>query len=528
VTPEHTNRKWRVGIPLCRLHHHAPRGAVRAARAIAECLVADPRLEFLAISDPRFDHNDVVFESWELSQWLEWNPLATAPASSGRKERAPIPASWAARLSAFAVSRLKRVLVRLGLRRPAKFALRIAGHGVAPFRPALEPLVRRLGLEGLARRVWCVLRREAATTASPPAAFTDAPHRGHSAPVVAAPDAVAPPESDHVSLHDLDIVLSFECYDAIWDWPTELFDCQLVGMFFDAIPFRIHEGAGWRPGEHYCQTGKMASRAAVVLCISRSSEQDLHTFFPNSRSKSSLIHLGHDRERFLPRGVSGRRRAARRRSRGIRVAMIGELEPRKNQAGVLRACQHLANHFQDKPITLVLMGERPDHYPYSFLEQQASRNVRVEYQGYVSDSQIGDLLRSCDVFVFASLWEGFGIPVLEAMSAGVPVVCSENSSLPEVGGRHAFYCDPYDPVSIAEAISEAMSLTPSERMRWIEEARAWAGNFTWTKTAAELSRLLRELPSALANPHRETRDAVAIVAEPTVATAEMHGVRLAG
>ena len=101
--------------------------------------------------------------------------------------------------------------------------------------------------------------------------------------------------------------------------------------------------------------------------------------------------------------------------------------------------------------------------PLEFLTREAGAFVRIERTGYVEDDLLPALLAGCDCFVYPSLWEGFGIPVLEAMSAGVPVVCSDVSSLPEVAGPHAFYCDPYDPRSIANAVNRALAISPGER-----------------------------------------------------------------
>ena len=106
------------------------------------------------------------------------------------------------------------------------------------------------------------------------------------------------------------------------------------------------------------------------------------------------------------------------------------------------------------------------------------------------------LLAGCDCFVYPSLWEGFGIPVLEAMSAGVPVVCSDTASLPEVAGAHAFYCDPYEPRSIAGAVNRVLELAPAERESRTAAARAWASRFTWDATADRFHALLAQTPAA--------------------------------
>jgi glycosyltransferase involved in cell wall biosynthesis len=168
--------------------------------------------------------------------------------------------------------------------------------------------------------------------------------------------------------------------------------------------------------------------------------------------------------------------------------MIGELEPRKNQSGVLRACRYLQSSTYRDRIRLLLIGCRPECSPYGFLEEQARNVVEIDYTGYLSDEDLARALRQCDLFLFPSLWEGFGIPILEAMSAGVPVVTSNLSSMPEVGGTFAFYCDPHDPRSIAHVVRDALDLDQDARLRLIDSARAWAGAFTWERMALCMER----------------------------------------
>jgi glycosyltransferase involved in cell wall biosynthesis len=223
------------------------------------------------------------------------------------------------------------------------------------------------------------------------------------------------------------------------------------------------------------------------------------------------VRLGHDQNRFLPAAPPAPSQGGEKPERAKRttktIVMIGEVEPRKNQAGVLRACRLLAAEFPAERISLTLIGDLSPHCPHQLLKQQLPSNLQIDCLGYVPDEELKGLLQNGDVFVFASLREGFGIPVLEAMSAGVPVVCSENSSLPEVGGPWAFYCDPYDPASIANAIKLAWNLTASQRKRWAAEARAWAEQFTWERCARQFEQLC--LQAASRPTHSDTRQEAA-------------------
>ena len=289
-------------------------------------------------------------------------------------------------------------------------------------------------------------------------------------PVVQNPGvaAMAASSFEAQSINDLDAILSFECYDPIWDWPTELHSCGMVGMFHDAIPFRIDEKDD--PSRYYRAVGKMVSRAHFIFCNSEASRGDLTTFFPGSTTKSCVAYLGHDRDRFLPRQEreNGSQFPGQPSGHGRTIAMIGELEPRKNQSGVLRSCRYLQSSTDSDRIRLLLIGTRPEVSPYALLEEQARHHVEIVYTGYLPDKDLARTLRQCDLFLFPSLWEGFGIPILEAMTAGVAVVTSNLSSMPEVGGKFAFYCDPHDPRSIAYVVRNALNLKHEDRIRLID------------------------------------------------------------
>lgn len=457
----------RIGIPAARLKSASPRGVVRTARAVAEQFAAASRLSFYALSEPFYNNHEVIFEAWELGPWLNEHPMIEGwPGAAAHGAR--VSPGSRGRAAAFA----KAAVTALGLEQPARLALR-AGRF-------------------LRGRIATAVKRIAAAIAPSALAPNNAPAGSRENAGYGLPSA-------YFSLDDLDLLLSFECYDAIWDWPTELFKCRMVGVFHDAIPFRINEGAPKSAERYFVAAGKMVQRAHWIVCDSHATLQDLHAFFPSSKPKSCVIHLGHDRERFLaaarPAFLRPHFGPANAKQTGKTIVMIGEMEPRKNQAGVLRACRLLAAEFPAERITLTLIGELPSGYPRQLLQQQIPANINIDCCGYVSDEELRLLLQNSDVFVFASLREGFGIPVLEAMSAGVPVVCSQNSSLTEVGGPWAFYCDPYDPTSIADAIKLAWNLTPSQRESWVAKGRAWAEQFTWERCAREFEQICYQAAS---------------------------------
>jgi alpha-1,3-rhamnosyl/mannosyltransferase len=113
--------------------------------------------------------------------------------------------------------------------------------------------------------------------------------------------------------------------------------------------------------------------------------------------------------------------------------------------------------------------------------------------GFVSDSDLTRNYATCCVCAYPSLCEGFGLPVIEAMAAGAPVVTSTTTALPEIAGGNAFLVDPKSEESIIAGIKRALDESPADRARRVESGRKWASSFTWQNAAAEYVKIYREL-----------------------------------
>jgi alpha-1,3-rhamnosyl/mannosyltransferase len=159
---------------------------------------------------------------------------------------------------------------------------------------------------------------------------------------------------------------------------------------------------------------------------------------------------------------------------------VGRVEPRKNQVAALRAVERLPD------LLLVSAGAVAD----AAMGAELRASPRCRQLGRLPDADVEALYASAEVLVFPSLYEGFGLPVLEAMRRGLPVVASRASSLPEVGGDAAVYvADPSDAAALASAIETA--LADRERLRALGLERA--AGFTWDRTAAGVAEVIREL-----------------------------------
>jgi glycosyltransferase involved in cell wall biosynthesis len=219
-------------------------------------------------------------------------------------------------------------------------------------------------------------------------------------------------------------------------------------------------------------------RAARLLCISEATRLDLVARYPRAEPKAHVVPLAAD-ARFSRRLPASDLDEVRGRH-GLEAEFVlcaGTLEPRKNLLRVLEAHAALSPRTQ-----LALVG--PRGWEFQPILEEAGRREDVRVLGQVSDEDLAALYQACRVFCYPSLYEGFGLPLLEAMAAGAACVTSSVSSLPEVGGDAVVYVDPTSVEEIGSAI-ERLLASEHDRAVLSGRARQRAGEFSWDRTAAE-------------------------------------------
>jgi glycosyltransferase involved in cell wall biosynthesis len=227
---------------------------------------------------------------------------------------------------------------------------------------------------------------------------------------------------------------------------------------------------------------RSVARADRVLADSESTRNDLITHFGASSEKVQVLYSGVG-ARFRP-DVEPEEKTRLKARYGLGdqpyVLSVGTLQPRKNYVRLIRA-------FADLPLAdlqLAIAGGRGWLYEDIFAEAE-KHGGRVRVLGFVDDADLPALFRNAVLFAFPSLYEGFGLPVLEAMACGVPVVCSNASSLPEVAGDAALMVDPLDTDGLAEAMVRTLE-DADLRREMIDRGLTQTARFTWEGAARQL------------------------------------------
>jgi len=223
-------------------------------------------------------------------------------------------------------------------------------------------------------------------------------------------------------------------------------------------------------------------RADAIITNSQSTTRDLLRFYPQIRDRIVSIFLAGSFDGIEP---SAPERADSRPA----FLYVGARSSYKNFKCLLDGFERIVKRFPDTQLWVVGSPLKA-HERQQLSARELSEKV-VEW-GHVDDKRLARLYRQCTALVYPSRYEGFGIPLLEAMQCGAPVICSNSSSLPEVVGSAALLFDPHETDALAAhlvAVLESSALREDLRSRGFEQAR----NFSWERTAAETARVYRDV-----------------------------------
>ena len=280
----------------------------------------------------------------------------------------------------------------------------------------------------------------------------------------------------------------------LWQKP-----CPLVATIHDLAPFHVTGKYDWKRmfyGRVIAR--KLARRQDRIISISQNTSNDLTRFFGISPTKISLVHNGIDHERFFP-GSQNEARAAVAHEFGLHgpfFLYVARLEhPAKNHLRLISAFEQFK--VESRSNWRLVFGGSDWHGAETIHAaiRQSKFKSDIRALGFVPDTALPNLYRAAEVFVYPSLYEGFGLPPVEAMACNCPVICSTNGSLGEVVGTAAAIIEPEDESSISGKLLQ-LATHEQERNRLRAAGLAQATKFDWKHTAEGTLRVYESVKPA--------------------------------
>ncbi len=281
--------------------------------------------------------------------------------------------------------------------------------------------------------------------------------------------------------------------------PWVTLECDVVHGPVNVLPLAlarpgvvtVHDVAFLHFPEHYpaakrwylqFMTALSVRRAARVIAVSEATRRDLVLAYGLAPEKVTVVPNGIDPTwGRVPSEELARWRAERGLPERF-LLYVGTIQPRKNLVTLLEALARLPSEI-DWPLYVVGARGWKDSPVYRALERLGIAR-RVVFVGYASPEELRYWYSAATLFVYPSLYEGFGLPVLEAMACGTPVITSDRSALPEVAGEAALSVDPTDATALAAAIA-CLARDERRRAALAQAGQVRAGAFRWERTAAE-------------------------------------------
>lgn len=257
------------------------------------------------------------------------------------------------------------------------------------------------------------------------------------------------------------------------------FVLSVLDLGFETNPEFFPRGVRWRL-KALTQWG--VKHAKAIIAISEEVRRTLTVVYGIDPSRVIVTPLAADAQFTETPGPDDAAIREKLKLPARYVLYVGKLQARKNTARLVRAYGLLKQQMPDAP-DLVLVGRKTWLSEETFAAIDASPAKRhIHVTGHVEDHEVAPIYRGASLFVFPSLFEGFGFPLLEAMACGVPVVSSNSSSLPEVGGDAAVYFDPQSEGEMADAMRSVLADESLQR-QLIDKGRLRAPRFRWEDTA---------------------------------------------
>jgi glycosyltransferase involved in cell wall biosynthesis len=230
-------------------------------------------------------------------------------------------------------------------------------------------------------------------------------------------------------------------------------------------------------------------RANQLIAVSNSTRADLIKFWKIPPEKICVIYNGYDHKLYNNKGITEPQPNPENGIEKNYILYISRIEhPGKNHLNLIKAYEKLSEAIRNK-YDLALAGSFwPGSEPVKEYAEQSFCRDSIKFPGYIDGTALPSLYRKASLYVFPSLFEGFGLSLLEAMACGIPVVCSNNSSLAEVAGKAALKFDPLDVCQIAACMERALS-DEELRGKMVQAGLRRINDFDWRKNADKVIEL---------------------------------------
>lgn len=216
----------------------------------------------------------------------------------------------------------------------------------------------------------------------------------------------------------------------------------------------------------------VTKRANAVITVSEFSKAEILKYFPELENKIYVIYNGVNHNKFRPLNLPRKKQ----------ILFIGAIAKHKNISVILEAFQKVINKIPHK---IVIAGSKDSGMPSDENINKILSTIppdRIEFTGKISDEDLIRLYNTSDFFIFPSIYEGFGLPLLEAMACGCPIIASKASSIPEVCGDSAIYFDPYSSEELSTRILE-MANNEALKNELAQKGIRRAKEFSWRKAS---------------------------------------------
>jgi glycosyltransferase involved in cell wall biosynthesis len=236
--------------------------------------------------------------------------------------------------------------------------------------------------------------------------------------------------------------------------------------------------------------GKAIGRTDRIITISENAKKEICGYYKVNEGKVDVVYLG------CPKNIKKVEDIdlieETKKKYGIEkkyILVVGTLEPRKNIKGLIEAYNLLDDETKQK-YQLVICGGKGWYYKEVFdIVKEYQLTNQIVFTGYADECDIPSIYSGASLFVYPSFYEGFGLPILEAFTCGIPVVCSDTSSLPEVAGEAVVYFDPENVISIKEKIKEVLNNKDLQK-ELVEKGFDQLKKFSWEESVKKIFNIL--------------------------------------